>query len=100
MGCFSGVLELSWSGELKCFEWGFLDLDIDEDESSIGITARERERLVREICERGNVVWIEGDRERESARRAWLDSRLNDPLLPAIFFFRVCLGSRSSESGR
>ena len=41
MGCFSGVLELSWSGALKCFEWGFLDLDFDEDESSIGITAKE-----------------------------------------------------------
>ena len=50
VGCFSGVLELSWSCELKCFEWGFLDLDCDEDESSIGIIARERERerLVRE----------------------------------------------------
>ena len=43
VGCFSGVLELSWSGELKCFEWGFLDFDFDEDESSIGITARERD---------------------------------------------------------
>ena len=69
----------------------------------------------RAICEGRNVVWIEGETKREreymycrvflwrescaGARRAWLDSRLNDPLLPAISFFRVCLGSRSSESG-
>ena len=35
---------------------------VDEDESSIGITMRDKER---EILERGNVVWIEGERERE-----------------------------------
>ena len=49
VGCFSGVLELSWCGELKCFEWGFLDLDLDEDEGSIGNTARERESCERDL---------------------------------------------------
>ena len=40
-----------------------MDFDgVDEDESSIGITMRDKER---EILERGNVVWIEGERERE-----------------------------------
>ena len=40
-----------------------MDFDgVDEDESSIDITMRDKER---EILERGNVVWIEGERERE-----------------------------------
>ena len=40
-----------------------MDFDgVDEDESSIGITMRDKKR---EILERGNVVWIEGERERE-----------------------------------
>ena len=41
-----------------------MDFDgVDEDESSIGITMRDKER---EILERGNVVWIEGElREKE-----------------------------------
>ena len=40
-----------------------MDFDgVDEDESSIGITMRDKER---EILERGNVVWIEGEIKRE-----------------------------------
>ena len=44
-----------------------MDFDgVDEDESSIGITMRDKER---EILERGNVVWIEGERDRKRERR-------------------------------
>ena len=71
----------------------------------------------REICERGNVAWIEGEIKRErgcicmycrvflwrescaGARRAWLDSRLNDPLLPAISFGSVWEAGLVSQAG-
>ena len=62
-----------------------MDFDgVDEDESSIGITMRDKER---EILERGNVVWIEGERERERERGGCMYCR--------VFLLREsCSGAR------
>ena len=61
---------------------------VDEDESSIGITMRDKKR---EILERGNVVWIEGERERERKK----ERKKGGCMYCRVFLWREsCAGER------